>query len=237
MAEQGLKGTIQELLEYKREEEWRRAGVPEGDIEFSRVSGMNAQDVRTFREFTSSGLLIVVRCPKVTGRPHHGIFRPKPKAYDDPRWKSGDSGLSVVKKEIVVTKMGSSGPAEPKKIETKLFVSDYDLMSVWKSGLKGFEKIFISAERGAPRGAYTPQARELLRNLNKRLVSRIQHGCQDDYHSPKNPNVKAGDRFAAFNNGSAEYLADMYECGRYYQKFHLTWPYNEAGKYIGPGHG
>jgi hypothetical protein len=209
----GLTTTIQEHLEYKREEEWRREGVPEGDIEFSRLSGMDARDVRAFRAFTKEtkdSLLIVVRCPKVSARAHHGVFRPKTKATEQ---KTGTSGLAVT--------------------ETKIFVSDYDLMSVWQSGLKGFEKIFISAEGGAPRGRWTPQARRLIRELNRNLVSRIQHGCQDDYNSPRNPGVKAGDHFAAFQAGAAEHLADMFECARYYTKFGLVWPYDRTGKYVG----
>jgi hypothetical protein len=171
---------------------------------------MDARDVLTFREFTTRGMLIVVRCPKVTARAHHGIFKPR-------RWatkqKTGSSGLAVTK--------------------TVILVSDYDLMSVWQSGLKGFEKLFISAEGGAPHGRWTPQARRLIRELNKHLVSRIQHGCQDDFDSPKNPGVKAGDHFAAFQSGSAEHLADMFECERYYTKFGLAWPYDRTGKYVG----
>jgi len=206
----GLTATIQEQLENKREEEWRRKGVPEQDIEFSRVSGMDARDVRALREFTAGGLLIVVRCPKVSARAHHGAFRPK-------RWatkqKTGTSGLAVT--------------------ESRIFVSDYDLMSVWQSGLKGFEKIFVSAAGGAARGKLLPQAQRLVRELNSRLVSRIQHGCQDDYDSPKNPGVKAGDHFAAFREGTAEHLADMYQCQRYYEDLGLAWHYDDTGKYVG----
>lgn len=210
MGDQGLKGSIQDLLEYKREEEWRGQGVPEGDIEFSRFSGMDAGDIRVLREFTTRGLLIVVRCPKVTARPHHGIFGPKRWATKE---KTGSSGLAVTK--------------------TRIYVSDYDLMSVWQRGLKGFEKIFISAEEGAAHGRWTPEARRLIRELNRHLVSRIQHGCQDDFDSPKNPGVKAGDHFAAFQAGSAEHLTDMFECERYYRKFGLAWPYDRTGKYLG----
>jgi len=212
MAEQGLTITIQELLEYKREEEWRREGVPERDIEFSRLSGMDGRDVRAFRQFTTGGLLIVVRCPKVTARPHHGVFRPKTKATEQ---KTGSSGLAVTKGRI--------------------FVSDYDLMSVWQNSSRGFVKIFISAGGGASRGRYTQQARELIAEMNKHLVSRLQHGCQDDYDSPKNPGVKAGDHFAAYLAGAAEHLVDMYECERYYRKLGLPWLYDNAGKYVGGG--
>jgi len=71
--------STQEQMEYRRENEWRRAGVSEMDIAFSRLSGMDARDVQTFREISSQyGLLIVVRCPKVAARAWHGLVPPKP---------------------------------------------------------------------------------------------------------------------------------------------------------------
>ena len=50
----GTRGTftIQEFLEGKAEENWRRNGVPEKRSEFSRLSGMDAGEIRGFRKFT-----------------------------------------------------------------------------------------------------------------------------------------------------------------------------------------
>src|SRR5262245_47464349 len=79
---------IQALMEAKREEEWRRAGVLECDIAFSRLSGIGAPDVRTFREFSRRGLLIVVRCPKLTARPWHGLLPPKPMVISKKIWET-----------------------------------------------------------------------------------------------------------------------------------------------------
>jgi hypothetical protein len=206
--------TIQESMDFKREEEWRRAGVLENDIRFSSLCAIDARDVRTFREVSlTSRLIIVVRCPKRTARPWHGLLAPKPMAT---KQKTGTSG-------VVVTPDGT------------MFVSDYDLMSVWQGDGDGFRKVFISSTTGNPRGPFTAEAKVVVRALNARLVSRIQHGCQDDYHSASNPGVKpVDDHFAAFAVGAAEYLANAGDCARFYAKHGLTWPYDASGKYVGP---
>lgn len=216
--------TIQEILEAKAEEEWRRKGVPEQDIKFSRLSGMDAGDIRGFRKFTAQhpGYLIIVRCPKVTARPHHAIFPPKP-GYASGA-KSGTSGLLVYEKD--------AGMGDETKT-TKLFVSDYDLMSVWRRGSKGFEKVTVTAEGGRKKGKFSPEATLVIRELNWCMESRsrIMHGCQDDWTSVDNPGVKPGDRFAAFNLGSAEYFDAPSTLGYYYRSLHLPWPYDGSGKH------
>jgi hypothetical protein len=210
MVDQALTATLQERMEDQHEQEWRREGVPEQDIAFSRASAIDARDIRSLREFTGRGLLIVVRCPKLTARPWHGILAPKPRFTQE---KTGSSGVAAAK--------------------GKLFVSDYDLMGVWSSGVKGFEKIFMSAPGGASRGRRSPEAAAVLAELNLCLVSPIQHGCQDDYESPKNSGVKEGDHFAAFRMGTAEHLANMFACGQCYARNGLSWPYDLNGRYIG----
>lgn len=224
--------SIQEILEGKAEENWRRKGVPEGDIQFSRVSGMDAGDIRGFRKFTAKhpGYLIVVRCPKLTARPHYNTFQSKP-GYasvdrDKKPAKSGTSGLLVYKGE----QLQVDGTKAPKD---KLFVSDYDLMSVWRRGAKGFEKISVSAKDGHKRGEFTPDATVVIRELNWCMESRsrIQHGCQDDWNTADNPGVKAGDHFAAFNLGAAEHFDSPNGLSIYYGKLQLSWPYDSNGKY------
>ena len=231
----GIRGTftIQDILEGKAEENWRRKGVPEEDIEFSRVSGMDAGDIRGFRKFTARhpGYLIVVRCPKLTSRPHHGIFPPKPgyatKDRDGKPVKSGTSGLVVYKgqKEL---------PDGTKVPRDKLFVSDYDLMSFWRRGPKGFEKVTVSPADGKKRGAFSPEATGLIRELNGCMESRsrIAHGCQDDWNSTENRGIQAGDRFAAFDVGTAELFVEPSGLNHCYEKFHLpACPYENTGKY------
>jgi hypothetical protein len=208
-----LTASLQEQLEHQREQDWRRQGVPEADIALSRQTGMDAADIGVFRRFSQRGLLFIVRCPKPTARAHHGRFQPKPLAVKD---KTGSSGLVV-----------NPGGA--------IMVSDYDLMSVWRKPAAGWEKVFISAAGGAARGTYAPESRALLVEINRQLVSRLQHGCQDDFHSPKNPGVKATDHFAAFSQGSAKYLASPSACKTFYDSIHLPWVYDAGGSYKGAG--
>ncbi|MCC6129525.1 MAG: hypothetical protein IT186_06315 [Acidobacteria bacterium] len=206
-----LRVTIQESMEHKREQEWRDAGVSEADILFSRKSAIDARDVGVFREFSQRGLVIVVRCPKLTARPWHGLLAPKTWAT---KQKTGTSGVAVTPKG-------------------QMFVSDYDLMCVWKLGPGGIEKVFISAAGGASRGSFTAEAVAIVRALNEKLVSRIQHGCQDDYQSPKNPGVKPDDHFAGFCGGTPEHLENPDACAQYYRRHGMTWPYSAEGKYLG----
>jgi len=208
-----LTASIQEQLEHQREHEWRRQGVPEPDIALSRQTGMDAADIGVFRRFSQRGLLFVVRCPKPTARAHHGRFQPKPLAVKD---KTGSSGLVV-----------NPGGA--------IMVSDYDLMSVWRKASAGWAKVFISAVGGAARGTYAPDSRALLVEINRQLVSRLQHGCQDDFQSSKNPGVKATDHFAVFSQGSAKYLATPAACKTFYESLTLPWVYDAGGTYSGAG--
>ena len=70
--------------------------------------------------------------------------------------------------------------------------------------------------------------------LNGRLVSKIQHGCQDDYHSAKNPGVKSSDHFSAFQVGLATHLPGPSACAAFYVERGISWPYDPSGKYSGP---
>ena len=185
--------------------------MPEQDILFSRLSGMDAADVQVFRDVSLEGFVFVVRCPKVTARAWHGVLPPKNVATKE---KTGSSG-------VVVTNRG------------RMMVSDYDLMCVWRRAGAGWEKVFMSAADGAARGRWSPEAVKLAVSLNRRLVSRIQHGCQDDFHSPNNPGVKRDDHFAAFRAGAAEHLPDPDACARFYRVNGLAWPYDLAGRFTG----
>lgn len=205
-----LTASLQDRFEHQREQEWKRKGVSQNDILFSRLCGMDAVDVSVFRRVSAErALIIITRCPKLTARPWHGTLMPKPASIKEE--KTGTSG-------VVVTDRG-------------LFVSDYDLMGVWRHGRKGYERICMSAPNGAPRGPWTAEAHALVRYLNQQLVSRIQHGAQDDFDSPLNPGVKPTDHFAAFANGHGEYLPSVAACEAYYARYDLDWPYDGAGRY------
>lgn len=206
-----LTGTIQEQIEYQREQEWKKAGVPQSDIDFSEKTGIDAGDVKVLREKSARGFLIIVRCPKKTARAHHGIFPAKIMAE---KGKTGSSGLVVSRRGI--------------------FVSDYDLLSVFKRGGKDWKKIFISAANGAPRGPWTPEAGAFVRDLNQVLKSKIQHGCQDDFQSTDNPGLKTDQELAVFMDGTTDWLPNRWHGEMFYGRYGLPWVYDGNGKYNGP---
>jgi hypothetical protein len=212
-----LTATLGELLQYQRDQEWQRAGVPTRDIEISRPAGMHALDVRAFREYSAAnGLLIVVRCPKEAARPWHGLLPPKSFATK--------------------AKSGSAGVAED--MHGRLYVSDYDLMCVWSLAAGARRRVLISAKDGRARGAWSFEARRIVVELNQRLVSRIQHGCQDDFENAlKNPGVSATDRFIAFRLGRSIFMPDVQACRQFYREVGLHFPYGPRGEYTGPAGG
>lgn len=212
----GLTYKIEEAMQLQREEESLRVGVSPYDIKISRLSGIDPRDVRTFTRVSKNGLIIIVRCPNPLARGWHGLIPPK--------------GWAM--KEKTSPKSGTWGPDQHKKEKGPLLVSDYDLMSVWRQGDKGWKKVFISAANGASRGPYPKEGAGILRELNKHLVSRIQHGCQDDFCSVGNPGVKPMDHFAAFHNGRSEHLQNSITCKLFYNRYKLLWLYNDSGKYL-----
>ena len=199
-----------EILAAQREEAASRAGATPADIELSRKCGIDPQDVCTFRRVSAGEMLvIVVRCPKLAALAWHGTFPAKTASTSA---KTSESG----------TVLGSSG---------RIMVSDYDLMSLWKRESGVPRKIVASAEGGAKRGRYPEEATQLLVRLNGQLVTKIQHGCQDDFASPSNPGVKPADHFAAFDTGNVSYLRNPVDCADFYKRNDLVWPYDAAGKY------
>jgi len=120
-----------------------------------------------------------------------------------------------------------------------LMVSDYDMMSVWRHEGTGYRKIFVSAlEPGAPRGAWSAEATELVRAMNQVLISKLQHGCQDDFHDAgRNPGVKMADHFLAIRTGDGVYLPDPIHCENFYAAHALFWPYGAGGRHRGHGAG
>ena len=88
-------------------------------------------------------------------------------------------------------------------------------------------------ERGAKRWPMKPEAQAFMLGANRRLRSPLQHGCQDDFHSPLNRGVKAGDVFAAFTGGRARLLREPAACALFYRVIQLPWPYDGAGRFVG----
>lgn len=200
-----LKSSLSSMMRHKVENSSLRSGTPFSDVIFSRKSGIHPSDVSVFRNLSQSGYIVVTRCPKLSALGWHGVVPPKPAKIKE---KTGTSG-------VVVTDNG-------------LRVSDYDLMCIWKRCGNGntYNKVFVSAKHGAPRGPFTPEARGLIRQLNMALVSKIQHGCQDDFHSIHNPGVKPNERFATFKDGKATLIESAAQCAEFYQLNGMYWPYN-----------
>lgn len=202
-------------LALAKEQEARAAGADGLDILMSQRSGMDARDIMYLRAFTRArGLMIIVRCPKRAARAFHGELSAKTFAT---KGKTNETG----------TVYGAGG---------HLMVSDYDMMSVWRATGTGWQKIFVSAlTPGAARGPWSAEARDLVREMNSHLVTRLQHGCQDDFHSPNNPGVKMADHFLALKAGEPTYLPDPIHCENYYAAHGLFWPYGAGGKHCGHG--
>ena len=169
---------------------------------------MDARDIRAMRDYSRRGFIIIVRCPNPAARGWHGLLPAKNAATSE---KSGTWGVVVDNKN-------------------RMMVSDYDLMSVWRITTSGGDKIFISAAGGKKRGAYLPQAQSFLLEMNRLLVTKFQHGCQDDFKNAANRGVKPGDRFAAFAYGQAAYLPSTLRLKDYYALHRLDWPYDSLGQ-------
>jgi hypothetical protein len=188
--------------------------VSDEQIHFSRLSGMAPADIDVLQDFTrEEGLLLIVRCPKVAARYHHGKVPPKTWATSKLNIKSNPAtGLVTL----------PDGTRQ---------VSDYDLMCVYRCLGDSYAKIYFSAPGG--KGPLPAEARELLVKVQWRLKSRFQHGAQDDFEYPGNPGVSEGgtagktaDRFMVFRLGHAMFAATpaILEA-EVYSRFGLDWPY------------
>jgi hypothetical protein len=199
--------------------EAKAAGADGLDLKLSQLSGVDARDIMFLRRFSlDRGLLIVFRCPKRSARAFHGTLPAKTFA-------------TKAKSNIQTgTVCGSRG---------QLMVSDYDMMGVWCNEGQGFRKIYISAQTpGAPKGPWSELARELVKAMNRSLVSKLQHGCQDDFlNVDNNPGVNLADHFLAVRAGEALYLRDPNECENFYRAHALFWPYGDRGRHCGQAPG
>ncbi|MBK6854243.1 MAG: hypothetical protein IPG93_22335 [Burkholderiales bacterium] len=188
--------------------------VSDQQIHFSRLSGMAPADIDVLQDLSrEEGLLLIVRCPKVAARYHHGRVPPK-------TWATSKLGIKSDPATGLVTLPNGTHQ-----------VSDYDLMCVYRFMGDGYVKILFSAPGG--RGALPAEARDVLVKIQSRLKSRFQHGAQDDFNYPGNPGVsiggergKAPDRFMVFRLGTASFAATPAVLeAEVYLRFGLDWPY------------
>jgi hypothetical protein len=195
---------ISELIVNDVLEEGRRAGATDCDIGIAQESGVHPYDVRVMREYTGAkGRLLVFRCPNLEHLGLHGRLRPKPMHH-----------------------AGRAPEDRPAR------ASDYDLMSAWRRAESGWTKIFVSAPEGAKSGNYTEEAREMMVELNGKLISPLQHGAQDDFQNVANRGVLPEDHFVAFCAGRVSYLDRPEDCRRFYSTHSLHWPYDDHGRFM-----
>jgi hypothetical protein len=209
-------GGLDDLIRFKANAA-KGAGADGLDIRLMYESGMDGQDIMRLRRFTANEqLLIIIRCPKPNAAAFHGTLDPK----------------------NVNTKAKTNATGTVRDANGHLMVSDYDMMSVWRYTGSGYQKIFVSAldPPGAPRGAWAPEAVRIVRAMNALLVSKIQHGCQDDFvNVEKNPGLKMADHFLAFDVGTPVYLPTPIYCENFYRAHGLPWPYDSSGRHTGQG--
>jgi hypothetical protein len=216
--------TIAEMMAAKRISEAASRGVGPNDIQFARKTDLAPEDVRFMRETTAKfRLFVVLRCPKRGAIAFHGIFRPK-------RWADGhDSRDNLVKS-------GLNGVGVHPETGN-IFISDYDMMSLWVGDGRAYRKLFAaSTVPGKVQGPMSPGARDAIKLFNSGLISRLQHGAQDDFHPPPgapHPGVDATTRFCAFREGEMSYMEGMAACAAYYAKWGLAWPYDADGRFTG----
>lgn len=223
-----LSVSMAEIMVYNMLRDARHARVSPFDTAFAQRSDIGPWDVAALREGTREHkLLVIMRCPKEGAVGFQGKLTPK----------RMDHGYRVHDHAIAV-KSGESGiGVHPDTGE--IFLSDYDLMSVWKRGNRdgGWEKVPLPMT--AP-----GQPSENLDKLNKiffqdnrdgELRSPFQHGAQDDYIPPpdkRHPNLKMKERCAAFREGEADYLNGFDEIRAYYYQNQLRpFPYDLQGKF------
>lgn len=226
--------TLGEIMALARDQEARAGGVSEKDIELARQAGMLPADVAALRAFTlqEPGFCFVVRCPKASAYAWQGLLPAKIGAVSK---KTGDSGVVSFHK---LRRDGNGAPlfrnGEP-IIDAAAYVSDYDFMGIWQKWRGAWQRVRVSAPDGAKRGSYGADAAQLLRRINRTLVTKIQHGCQDDWVSPANRGVDEKDPFAGFIDGDGEFLRGSAACRAFYSSRKLgTFPYDEkTGGFVG----
>jgi hypothetical protein len=213
-----LKTSLHALADHSRVRQYREHHIPESDIALSTASGMDARDVQFLRELSGRrGLCIIVRCPKPDGRVLQGVLPPKPMAV-----KEKSKAFGVV------------GRGSPATGDVRTWVSDYDLMGIWKHEGGRYRPLPLRNLHGALADHSTIEARTVAALLNASLVSPIQHGCQDDFIDDRNPGVSGKDHFAVYDRGRAQHLRGVAPCAAFYRAHGLTWRYGLSGRYPWP---
>lgn len=226
--------TLGEIMALARDHEARESGVMERDIKLGRQAGMLPADVAALRAFSAQapGFCFVVRCPKEAAYAWQGLLPAKIGAIGK---KTGDAGVvsfHKARRDRDGAPLFRNGELI---IDAAIYVSDYDFMGIWQKWRGAWQRVRVSAPNGAKRGSYGAEAAQLLRRINRTLVTKIQHGCQDDWVSKENRGVGKDDPFAGFIEGNSTFLRGASACREFYATTGLgTFPYDkEKGHFIG----
>ena len=212
-----LSASISESQIRRREELALRQGASTTDLQASRATGFDACDVLQLRLLTHEmPFLLVFRCPKPAARGLHGLAPAKTMRHKE---KTGESGALIDERG-------------------RLYVSDYDLMCVYRLDTAGWTKpvklMASGVDPANPRSPLSREASDLFRRINRRIVTKLQHGAQDDWASAENPGVDLnGARFAAVQLGQFLPLGDGHQTRVFYATNGLDWPYAGDGRYRG----
>ena len=191
-----------------------RGRVSDADIQFALQTGMSALDVQLLREYSARRYLLIVRCPNRAGMVFQGVLAPKPAGIYDKKSSPVSGTLQLDDRRVVV--------------------SDYDLMSIWRGTPGGWEKVFCPGPQKAGEWWGSEKAEAIIRELLPKMESPFDHGCQDDFHSKKNPGVGETQRFAAFLNGTTKYLGSRAALKAFSEQQKIAFPYDGEGKWTGP---
>lgn len=161
----------------------------------SGYTGFVAQDIDAVSAFClQRDLLIIFRCPDFNANSYvaevkDGSHKMKPSHI---KKKTGEHGLLF--------------------FGGRAYVSDYDLMCVHRLDRKtgSYEAVPLTWDGKSNK---TAAEEEIIGALNRRLIFKLQHGCNDSYvvksadgsaMLPKNPNI--GDEFLAFRGQEVDFV-------------------------------
>ena len=161
----------------------------------SVYTGFVARDIDTISAFCAQReLLIIFRCPDFNANSYvaevkNGSFRMKPCHI---KKKTGEHGLLY--------------------FGGRAYISDYDLMCVHRLNRRtgAYEAVPLTWDGKSNK---TTAEEEIIGTLNRRLIFKLQHGCNDNYvikspdgdpTFPKNPDI--GDEFLVFRGQDVDFV-------------------------------
>ena len=193
-------------------------GLPENRFasprarELSAYTGFVAQDIDTISAFCArKDLLIVFRCPDFNANGYVAEVK-------DRRYSMKPSHIKKKTGALGVLHWGG-----------KAYVSDYDLLCVHRLDRRTgrYESVPLTWDG---KSGMSAAEEEIIGGLNRRLIFKLQHGCNDNYvvkagdgtpMFPKNPHI--GDEFLVFRHQDVSFVAGKSALrSQVYGRFGLT---------------